>query len=46
MSWAEMSYNRYENLTLSQRCEIEDEDEYMGDYYESEQTDISLFDCD
>lgn len=46
MSWAEMSYNQYENFTLSQRCETEDENLYIGDYYESEQADISLFDCD
>lgn len=48
MSWAEMSYNRYcDDLTLSQRCEAEDEFRDIGDYYyESEQTDLFIQYCD
>lgn len=46
MSWAEMSYNKYDDLTLSQRCEVEDEFKDIGDYYyESEQTDLFIFNC-
>lgn len=42
--WYEMSYNKYQmNLTLSQRFNIEYEDEYIGDFDELNETDIFVF---